>query len=95
MSVLHRAEERTQAALGRLERALRSLSAGASAADPRAALERAALERDCELLRAECDGLRRELEAVRERQARAAAVVAEVEDRLDGALARLDDLAGE
>jgi hypothetical protein len=94
MSALNRAEARTQAALGRLEDVLRSLSRGDAAPNPRAALEQAALERDCEFLRAECDGLRRELEALRERQQRAATVVAEVEDRLDGALAQLDDLAG-
>jgi hypothetical protein len=95
MSVLNRAEERTQAALGRLEQALRSLASGERAADPRAALEQAALARDCELLRAECDGLRRELDLLRERQARAAAMVEAVEDRLDGAIAEIDDLAGE
>lgn len=93
MSALTRAEARTQAALGRLEHALRSLKAGERVADPRAALEQAALARDCEFLRAECDGLRRELEAMRERQARASAAMAEVEGRLDGALAQLDDLA--
>jgi chromosome segregation ATPase len=95
MASLNVAEDRARTALGRLERALHGLASADRAADPRAALERAALERDCELLRAECDRLRRDLAGLDERHARLAAVVEEVEGRLDGAVTQLDELAGE
>ena len=64
------------------------------AAPPARRLERAALERDCELLRVECDTLRRRLAGVDERDARLAAIVEQVEGRLDGAITQLDELAG-
>ena len=61
---------------------------------PRSAVqERATLERDCELLRAECDTLRRRLAGFDERGARLAAIVEQVEGRLDGAITQLDELA--
>jgi chromosome segregation ATPase len=95
MTSLNAAEDRARSALSRLEQALHGLASAERAADPRAALERAALERDCELLRAECDRLRRDLAGLRERHARLAAVVEEVEGRLDGAVTQLEELAGE
>jgi hypothetical protein len=94
MSALSVAEERALAAVSRLETVLTALAAGDRAGDPRAALERATLERDCELLRAECDTLRRQLAGVQERGDRLAVVVDEAQGRLDGAIARLDELAG-
>ena len=91
MSALNAAEGRAISALSRLEAALRGMG-GAVAAG--AALERAALERDCELLRVECDTLRRKLASADEREARLAAIVEQVEGRLDGAITQLDELAG-
>ena len=82
------AEERALSALSRIEAALRGDADGAGAQ-----LERAALERDCELLREECDTLRRRLAAVDERDARLSAIVGQVEGRLDGAITQLDELA--
>jgi uncharacterized membrane protein YccC len=91
MSALGSAEERAKAAIGRLEAALRGIGGDGDPAG--AALERATLERDCELLRAECDTLRRRLAGIDERDARLAAIVGQVEGRLDGAITRLDELA--
>ncbi|MFZ1426230.1 MAG: hypothetical protein WAS21_05630 [Geminicoccaceae bacterium] len=93
MSALTVAEERATSALRKLELVLARRSPGAqpAASDQ----ERAALERDCELLRAECDTLRRQLAAAEERSARLAAIVEQVEGRLDGAITQLDELTGE
>ena len=82
------AEERALSALSRIETALRG-----GAVDAGMALERATLERDCELLRVECDTLRRRLAGVDERGAKLAAIVGQVEGRLDGAITQLDELA--
>lgn len=93
MSALTVAEERATSALSRLELLLARRSPGAAPADQD--LGRAALERDCELLRVECDTLRRQLAAAEERAARLAAMVEQVEGRLDGAIAQLDEMTGE
>lgn len=93
MSALTVAEGRATSALSRLEQVLARRVSGAPAGDPDA--ERVALERDCELLREECDTLRRQLAAAEERGARLAAIVAQVEGRLDGAITQLDELTGE
>ena len=89
MSALTVAEERATSALSKLERAL----ATRSPAGPD--YERDDLERDRDLLRGECDTLRRQLAAAEERGARLAAIVGQVEGRLDGAITQLDELTGE
>lgn len=93
MSALTVAEDRASAALSKLELVLARRSPAGQPAD--AGDDRAALERDCELLREECDTLRRRLAAAEERGARLAAIVGQVEGRLDGAIAQLDELTGE
>ncbi len=93
MSALTVAEGRATSALSRLEQVLARRTAGVPAAEPD--LERMALERDCELLREECDALRRQLAAAEARSATLAAIVAQVEGRLDGAITQLDELTGE
>lgn len=93
MSALTVAEERATSALRKLELALARRAPGTQPAAPDQ--ERAALERDCELLRAECDTLRRQLAAAEERCVRLAAIVEQVEGRLDGAITQLDELTGE
>ena len=89
MSALTVAEGRATAALSKLEQAL----ATRSPAGPDH--ERDDLERDRDLLRGECDTLRRQLAAAEERGARLAAIVVQVEGRLDGAITQLDELTGE
>jgi chromosome segregation ATPase len=93
MSALTVAEERATSALRKLELVLARRAPGTQPAAPDQ--ERAALEHDCELLRAECDTLRRQLAAAEERSARLAAIVEQVEGRLDGAITQLDELTGE
>jgi SMC interacting uncharacterized protein involved in chromosome segregation len=88
MSALSAAEARASGALQRLERAL-SARSGHGVAD-----DQATIERDCELLRQECDALRRDLDAANQRSERLTSIVAEVEGRIDGAIERVDDLAG-
>jgi hypothetical protein len=88
MSTLSLAEERATSALQRLEQVLRGGTRGDAAED------QATLARDCELLRQECDSLRRELAAAQESRHRVSGLVDQVEDRLDGAIRRLGDLAG-
>jgi hypothetical protein len=88
MSALMAAEARAIGALQRLERVL------AARAGRTATGEAAVLERDCELLRQECDALRRALEAAHERSARLTTIVAQVEGRIDDAIERVDELAG-
>jgi hypothetical protein len=90
MSALSAAEERAISALTRLEAALRNMGGGGAGV----AVERAALERDCELLRVECDTLRRRLAGVDERGAKLASIIEQAEGRLDGAITQLDELAG-
>ena len=95
MSALSVAEKRAHSALSRLETVLAKTTAGGPSGDAQAAAEeRATLERDCELLRAECDTLRRQLGGVQERGDRLAAVVDRVKSRLDAATGQLDELAG-
>ena len=53
-----------------------------------------AVERDCDLLRQECEALRRDLAAANERSQRLSAIVSQVEGRIDGAIERVDELAG-
>lgn len=93
MSALTVAEERAAAALSKLERALAARSPGEPSTEQ--AHDRDTLERDCELLRAECDTLRRQLAVAEERSARLAAIVGQVEGRLDGAITQLDEMTGE
>lgn len=87
MSALSAAEARASSALERLEAVIGGGGRGESHAP-------AMLERDCEQLRQECDALRRELAAANERSDRLAALVTQVEGRLDGAIDRVDELAG-
>lgn len=94
MSSLSRVEERALSALDRIERALRERAGGATAPEADAA-ERARLEEERERLRQERDALRREVAVLRARHDRLAAVVDEVGARLEGAIGRIDDLAGE
>jgi hypothetical protein len=89
MSALSLAEERARSALQRLEQVLRGGTRGDAAED------QATLARDCELLRQECDSLRRELAVAQDNRHRAACIVDQVELRLDGAIQRLGDLAGD
>ena len=89
MSAISLAEERAWSALQRLEQALRGGTQGDTSGD------QATLERDCELLRQECDSLRRELAVAQDNRHRAAGIVDQVELRLDGAIQRLGDLAGD
>ena len=93
MSALTVAEERATSALSKLERALATRSPAALPAGPDH--ERDDLERDRDLLRVECDTLRRQLAAAEERSARLEAIVGQVEGRLDGAITQLDELTGE
>jgi chromosome segregation ATPase len=96
MSALSVAEKRALSALDRVEAVLaRRTAAGPSGGTQAAAAEeRATLERDCELLRVECDALRRQLGGVQERGDRLAAAVDRAQSRLDAAIGQLDELAG-
>jgi phage shock protein A len=95
MSTLSVAEKRALSALNRLEAVLAKRAADHPPVDAQdAAAERATLERDCELLRVECDTLRRQLGGVQERGDRLAAVVDRARSRLDAAIGQLDELAG-
>jgi hypothetical protein len=94
MSALSVAEKRALSALDRLETVLAKRAATGPSGDTQAAaVERATLERDCELLRVECDTLRRQLGGVQERGDRLAAVVERAQSRLDAAIGQLDELA--
>jgi hypothetical protein len=95
MSTVSLAEDRALTALIRIERALAARAPAGPEAGPQGEAERAALARDCELLREECEALRRELAGLRARQDRLVAVVDEVEGRLEGAIGQLDQLAEE
>jgi Domain of unknown function (DUF4164) len=87
MSALSAAEMRASGALQRLEQAL-SARVGRGAAE-----DQVSLERDYELLREECDALRRDLAAANQRSQRLTLIVSEVEGRIDGAIERVDELA--
>ena len=87
MSALGAAEARAIGALDRIEQALRH-GGRRPAADP------SSLERDCESLREECEALRRELAATNERSDRLTSLVTQAEARIDGAIHRVDELAG-
>ena len=88
MSALSAAEARANGALQRLEQALSARAGRGSAED------QVTLERDCELLRQECDALRRELDVANQRSERLTSIVSQVEGRIDGAIERVDELAG-
>lgn len=88
MSALRAAEARASGALERLAQALSAKAGRGIAEDP------LTLERGCELLRQECDVLRRDLAAANERSQRLTSLVMQVEDRIDGAIERVDELAG-
>lgn len=87
MDNLHAARERLDAALARLDRAATRL-----AERPRdvPGAGDAAAARDREILRAECERLRAELDAANDRNRTLGAAADEADDRLDGAIARLD-----
>lgn len=94
MSALEAAERRLTDALARLEAAILVRPGPESWATERQRLEAqlAALDKDCDLLRAECDRLRRELEALRARHERLREAAAAVEGRLGGLIEELDEL---
>lgn len=77
---LARAEARLAAAVGRIEAAVKD---GGQKSD------------ECRALRAECDGLRRELDEALSRHARLAAASEEVNARLSRVIGDLDELAQE
>jgi division protein CdvB (Snf7/Vps24/ESCRT-III family) len=91
MGNLQAARERLDAALARLDVAAARLAelprAPAAAGDEAAAAEAA---RDREILRAECERLRGELDAANDRNLALGAAAEEAGGRLDGAIARLD-----
>ena len=80
MPVLTAAQARAGSALDRLEQALRAPAGVAAQPD--------------QDLRLECERLRRELAAAIARAERLAAVLGEVEGRVDGAIDRIDELSG-
>lgn len=95
MSALEAAERRVVDALARLEGALVLRPTPERWSAERAELEQrlAVLDRDCDLLRAECDRLRRALEELEGRHGRLREVAAGVEARLGGLVEELDELA--
>lgn len=95
MSALEAAERRVVDALARLEAALVLRPTPERWAADRAELESRVLtlDRDCDLLRAECDRLRRELDALEGRHGRLREAAAGVEARLGGLVEELDELA--
>ncbi len=94
MSALEAAERRLADALARLEAALvlRPRPEGWAAERQRLEARLAALDKDCDLLRAECDRLRRELEELRARHARLQEVARGVDRRLGAVIEELDEL---
>jgi hypothetical protein len=86
MSALSAAQARVDGALERLERAVRASPGTTGAPSP--------LARDCEALRLECDDLRQKLAAADRRSQQLGAIVTQVEDRIDGAIRRVDELTG-
>jgi hypothetical protein len=90
MSALQTAESRILRAVGRLEAALTaSLSAPSSAAVATTDDEQKAM------LQAQCEGLRHELVELRQRHAALVSVLEQLDDRLDGALARVEEMVGD
>ena len=90
MSTLEGARQRLEAALGQLEAALRD---GGAASALHAADGESELGRDLELMRAECDGLRRALDTAEARNRRLAEAADEVAGRLERSMRELADLA--
>lgn len=88
MSTLEASRRRLEAAVERLESALR----GRSSAKGRGNGD-AGLDRDVELLRVECDSLRRALEVEQGRNKRLADAADHVAARLDRTIGELADMA--
>lgn len=86
MSTLEGAQRRLERALESLEAGLRTTARSAAPASDNESV----LARDLELLREECDGLRRALDAALARERALAETVGEVTNRLDRTI---DDLA--
>ena len=91
MSSLQSAESRILRAVGRLEAAL---TAGLSAAPP-PALPAVTDDEQRAVLQAQCEGLRHELGELRQRHAALVSVLEQLDDRLDGALARVEEMVGD
>lgn len=93
MAALDAARSRIETALDRLEGAL----TGVAKRQPLegAAADHDALERDCEILRVECDQLRRRMAGVVAANAQLRDLAGEVEGQLGDAIARLVDLTAE
>jgi hypothetical protein len=101
MSTLDRARERLERALQQLETAVRDRARPAAAApgSPAAtsasgepSAKEAMLTRDLELLRAECDGLRRSLDEAQTRNRALADTVGQVTGQLDRTIGELADI---
>jgi hypothetical protein len=90
MSTLEEARRRLEAALEQLEAAMR---AGGVAASLAAGTSEAELGRELELMRAECDGLRRALDTAEARNRRLAEAADEVATRLERSMRELAELA--
>jgi hypothetical protein len=88
MSTLDGACQRLEKALASLETALRDTSLPAAAPSENEAV----LARDLELLRAECDGLRRALDEALTSQRALAGTVGEVTDKLDRTIGELAEI---
>lgn len=93
MSALHTAESRTLEALGRLESALRAAADRTDGGTPDGPGD-AELRRQRAILQAQCEGLREELAALRQRHDRLVSAFDEIDERLDGAIARVEDIVG-
>jgi CHAD domain-containing protein len=89
MSTLQAARLRLETALERLEAALR---AGGPRPELAAGETERTLGRDLELLRTECDGLRRALEAAEARNRRLAEAADEVAERLEQSIGELAEM---
>jgi hypothetical protein len=89
MSTLQAARLRLETALERLEAALRAGGARPLRTDGETEL---ALGRDLELMRAECDDLRRALDAAEARSRRLAEAADEVAERLEQSIGELAEL---
>ncbi len=94
MSGYETAERRLTAALGRLQAAMTAKLDRLETDRARLQVANESLDRDCELLRAECDRLQRELQALSQRHDRLAEATSTVGDRLDAAIGDLEDLMG-